>query len=73
VTIATGDSVRSSSGNSFKYFLNTGSTAYCLVGVNAKGTRPWEYISSQGGLQSATSFAAGTSLATITACSAASF
>jgi type IV pilus assembly protein PilA len=72
-TISTGDSVRSSAGNSFKYFLNTGATAYCLVGVNAKGTRPWEYISSQGGLQPNSAFSSGSSLSGITACSVASF
>jgi type IV pilus assembly protein PilA len=72
-TIATGDTVRSSGGNSFKYFLNGTATAYCVVGVNAKGTRPWEYISSQGGLQAPSTFASGTSLSTITACSASTY
>ncbi len=59
--------VRTSSGNTFSWFLDSTKTAFCVVGVNAKGTRPWEYISSLGGLQPASTMAAGTTLPT--ACS----
>jgi type IV pilus assembly protein PilA len=63
--------VRTSNGNSFNYKVNlTGSaagSAYCIVGVNAKGTRPWEYISSLGGLQPAATIANGQALVTCTA------
>jgi type IV pilus assembly protein PilA len=48
--------VRVSSGNQFTYALNTALTAYCLTGINAKGTHAWEYVSSQGGLQPASTF-----------------
>jgi type IV pilus assembly protein PilA len=58
--------VRTSSGNTFNYVLNTAGSAagsaYCIVGVNAKGTRPWEYVSSQGGLQPAATLATGQAL-----------
>ncbi|HEY3925587.1 MAG TPA: prepilin-type N-terminal cleavage/methylation domain-containing protein [Acidothermaceae bacterium] len=62
--------VRTSSGNSFTYVLNSTATtspnnAYCLVGVNSKGTRPWEYISDLGGLQPATTEGVGTTLPTV--------
>jgi type II secretion system protein G len=50
--------VRVSSGNQFTYTLNTGSTAYCITGINAKGTHAWEYVSSLGGLQPASTFTA---------------
>jgi type IV pilus assembly protein PilA len=60
--------IRTSSGNSFLYVLNTAGSAvgsaYCLVGVNTKGTRPWEYISDLGGLQPSTTLAAGQTLPT---------
>ena len=45
------NTVRTSSGNTFTWNYNTAGTAYCIVGANTKGTRAWEYISSQGGLQ----------------------
>jgi type IV pilus assembly protein PilA len=58
--------VRTSTGNSFLYFLNTAGSAvgsaYCLVGVNTKGTRPWEYISDLGGLQPSGTLPAGQTL-----------
>jgi type IV pilus assembly protein PilA len=63
--------VRTSSGNTFSWFFNTTKTAYCIVGVNSKGTRPWEYVSTLGGLQTSTTFAAGTTLPT--ACSTATY
>jgi type IV pilus assembly protein PilA len=69
-TLASGDTVRTSSGDSFRYYTNTGVTAFCLVGVNAKGTRPWEYVSSLGGLQPTSTFASGTALQ---ACSTSSY
>jgi type IV pilus assembly protein PilA len=57
--------VRTSSGNLFTYVLSTGGVgfsaagaAYCLTGINAKGTHAWEYISSLGGLQPASTFTA---------------
>jgi type IV pilus assembly protein PilA len=60
--------VRTSTGNSFLYILNTAGSAvgsaYCLVGVNTKGTRPWEYISDLGGLQPSTTLPAGQTLPT---------
>ena len=59
--------VRTSSGNTFSWFLNAGRTAFCIVGVNAKGTRPWEYISSLGGLQPSSTIAPGTTLPTVCA------
>ncbi len=58
--------VRTSNGNTFNYKLNTAGSAagsaYCIVGVNAKGTRPWEYVSSLGGLQPAATLANGQAL-----------
>ena len=58
--------VRTSNGNTFNYVLNTAGSAagsaYCIVGVNAKGTRPWEYVSSQGGLQPAATLGTGQAL-----------
>jgi type IV pilus assembly protein PilA len=51
--IYTGDAIRISTGNSFAYFTNTAGTAYCVQGVNTKGTHAWEYISDLGGLQAA--------------------
>ena len=62
LTVATKDTIRVSSANTFGYHLNTTKTAYCLVAANPKGTRPWEYISSRGGLQPSSTFPAGTSL-----------
>jgi type II secretion system protein G len=60
--------VRTSTGNTFYYVLNTAgsaaSSAYCIVGVNSKGTRPWEYVSDLGGLQPSTTFATGQTLPT---------
>jgi type IV pilus assembly protein PilA len=55
--------IRTSSGNLFTYKLDTvgvgaAGSAYCLTGINAKGTHAWEYISSQGGLQPASTFTA---------------
>ena len=52
VTIGTG-TVRVSSGNSFQWWLNGTGSAYCVAGVNTKGTHAWEYISDGGGLQPA--------------------
>jgi type IV pilus assembly protein PilA len=62
--------VRTSNGNTFTYVLNSTATsspnnAYCIVGVNSKGTRPWEYISDLGGLQPSTTEAVGTTLPTV--------
>ena len=58
--------IRTSTGNSFNYVLNASvsavGSAYCIVGVNTKGTRPWEYVSSQGGLQPAATLGTGQSL-----------
>ena len=53
--------VRSSNGNLFTYKLDTAGTgtagsAYCLTGINAKGTHAWEYNSALGGLQPASDF-----------------
>jgi type IV pilus assembly protein PilA len=63
--------LKSSPGNSVSWFLNPTKTAFCVVSVNAKGTHPWEYISSLGGLQPASTFPAGTTLPT--ACSTSSY
>jgi type IV pilus assembly protein PilA len=60
-TIGT-NTVRTSNGNTFTWFLNATKTAFCIVGVNSKGTHPWEYISSLGGLQVPSTFGAGTAL-----------
>ena len=65
MTVATGDSVRVSNGNSFAMELDTAGTAYCIIGVNAKGTRPWMYVSSQGGLQTSPLLTAGQTLPAI--------
>src|SRR5450432_2056417 len=65
------NTVRVSPGNSFSWFLNGTKTAFCIVGVNSKGTHPWEYISSLGGLQLASTFGAGTTLPA--ACSTAAY
>jgi prepilin-type N-terminal cleavage/methylation domain-containing protein len=67
LTVVPGSTVRVATGVTFGYFLNTAKSAFCLVAVNSKGTRPFEYISSFGGLQPASTFAAGTTLPT--ACS----
>jgi type IV pilus assembly protein PilA len=60
--------IRVSTGNSFFYVLNTAGSAagsaYCIVGVNTKGTRPWEYISDLGGLQASTTLPVGQTLPT---------
>jgi len=53
-TVATGDTVRVSSGNAFKAVLNATSDAFCIAGNNAKATHSWVYISNQGGLQAST-------------------
>src|SRR5450631_2774207 len=66
VTVGT-TTVRTSTGNSFTVTYNTASTAFCIVGMNGKGTREWEYISDQGGLQLASTFAAA-SPPTLAAC-----
>ena len=55
--------IRTSSGNAFTYKLDTAGTAaagsaYCLTGINAKGTHAWEYNSALGGLQPASTFTA---------------
>jgi type IV pilus assembly protein PilA len=71
VTVATGVTARASKGNTFGYFLNTAKTAFCVIAVNANGTRPWEFVSSQGGLQPSGTFAGGTTLPT--ACSTSSY
>jgi type IV pilus assembly protein PilA len=71
LTVGTGTTIRVSKSNTFGYFLNTGKTAFCLVGINARGTRPWEFISTQGGLQPSSTFAASTTLPT--ACSTSSY
>jgi type IV pilus assembly protein PilA len=70
-TVATGDTVRTSSGNTFSYYLGTSKNDYCIVGVNAKGTRNWEYESANGGLQPAsiTTVNATTALTTASATS----
>jgi type IV pilus assembly protein PilA len=65
LTVATGDTIRVSSGNTFLYVLSSTNNAYCLVAVNNKGTRPWEYISDLGGLQAAGTETAGTTLPTV--------
>ena len=62
--VAPGLTVRVATTITFRYFLNTTKTAFCLIGVNSRGTRPWEFISSLGGLQPASTFAAGTTLPT---------
>jgi type IV pilus assembly protein PilA len=61
-TVATGDTIRTSNGNSFAYVVGTNS--YCIIGVNTKGTRPWEYLSAAGGLQAAATVPAGSVLPT---------
>ena len=71
LTVATKDTIRVSNANTFGYHLNTTKTAYCLVAINPNGTRPWEYISSRGGLQPSSTFPAGTKLPA--ACSTASY
>jgi type IV pilus assembly protein PilA len=65
------NTVRVSPNNSFSWFLNGTKTAFCIVGVNSKGTHPWEYVSSLGGLQIPSSFGAGTTLPA--ACSTAAY
>jgi type IV pilus assembly protein PilA len=67
LTVVPGTTVRVASTVTFGYFLNTAKSAFCIVAVNSKGTRPYEYISSFGGLQPASTFATGTTLPT--ACS----
>ena len=52
--------VRVSSGNQFTVTYNTAATAFCIVSFNPKGTHEWEYVSSQGGLQPATTFTTNT-------------
>jgi type IV pilus assembly protein PilA len=53
-SIATGDTVRTSTGNLFNFQLDANGTAYCITAFNAKGTHPWEYLSNLGGLQPST-------------------
>jgi type IV pilus assembly protein PilA len=69
-TLAKGDTVRTSSGNTFSYYLGTSKHDYCIIGVNAKGSRNWEYQSANGGLQSTTTANAGRTLqkASATSC-----
>ena len=67
LTVVPGVTVRVASNVTFGYFLNTAKSAFCIVAVNSKGTRPQEYISSLGGLQPTSTFATGTTLPT--ACS----
>ena len=62
LTVTTKDTIRVSAGNTFRYKLNAAKTAFCLIAVNANGGRPWEYISSRGGLQPSSTFPAGTKL-----------
>jgi type IV pilus assembly protein PilA len=52
-TAATGDTVRTSTGNTFSSYLGVSKNDYCIIGVNAKGTRNWEFESANGGLQPA--------------------
>jgi len=66
ITVATGvatigtdpTTVRTSTGNQFALSFNTNLSAYCITGINSKGTHAWEYVSSQGGLQPSTTFTA---------------
>jgi type IV pilus assembly protein PilA len=67
LTVAPGVTVRVATTVTFRYFLNTAKSAFCIIAVNSKGTRPFEYISSLGGLQPASTFPAATTLPT--ACS----
>jgi type IV pilus assembly protein PilA len=65
--------VRTSANNVFTYVLSTAGVsaagaAYCLTGSNPKGTHAWEYVSSLGGLQPASTFTAAPG-ATAPACS----
>jgi len=65
--------VRTSTGNTFTYTLSTAGVsaagaAYCLVGQNSKGTHAWEYVSSLGGLQPASTIPAPLA-ATVPGCS----
>jgi prepilin-type N-terminal cleavage/methylation domain-containing protein len=67
LTVVPGVTVRVATNATFGYFLNTAQSAFCIVAVNSKGTRPLEYISSLGGLQPTSTFTTGTTLPT--ACS----
>jgi type IV pilus assembly protein PilA len=67
LTVVPGTTIRVATNVTFGYFLNTAKSAFCIVAVNSKGTRPLEYISSLGGLQPTSTFATGTTLPT--ACS----
>ena len=61
--VISSSSVFLSNGNVVTTALNTGGTAYCLKGTNAKGTdttNGYFYISSKGGLQPAGTTACGT-------------
>jgi type IV pilus assembly protein PilA len=71
LAVAPGMTVRVSKGNTFGYYLNSAKTAFCLVAVSSSGGRPLEFISSQGGLQRASTFASGTTLPP--ACSTSSY
>ncbi len=48
------DTVTLSPGNAITVTYNTAATAYCVLSHNIKGSHDWVYVSSQGGLQSAT-------------------
>jgi type IV pilus assembly protein PilA len=61
-TLAKGDTVSTSSGNTFSYYRGTSGDDYCIIGVNAKGANNWEYQSANGGLQPASTANAGTTL-----------
>jgi type IV pilus assembly protein PilA len=71
-SITSTDSVRTSQGNTFSFYLGVSGNDYCIIGVNAKGTRPWEYESSNGGLQPSGTAGSGTTLptASVTTCTA---
>jgi type II secretory pathway pseudopilin PulG len=64
LTIAAGDTVRVSAGNTFTYVPSSTGKAFCLVAANANSPRPWEYISDQGGLQPAGTEPVGATLPT---------
>jgi hypothetical protein len=67
LTVVPGSTVRVATTVTFGYFLNTAKTGFCIVAVNSKGTRAFEYISSLGGQQPTSTFGTGTTLPT--ACS----
>ncbi len=71
LTVVPGLTVRVATTVTFGYYLNTAKSAFCVVAVNSKGTRPFEYVSSLGGLQATSTFAASTTLPT--ACSTSAY